>query len=233
MIIIKSKREIELMREPCKVTAELLDDLAGFIRPGISTMDISEFVEKRITGHGMTPTFKGYGGFPAAACVSVNEEVIHGIPNAARKLRDSGLDKVIIDEAAKGKPLLGICLGMQMLFDKSYEYGEHKGLGLISGSVKPIRPEIPEELKIPHIGWNPLIIKGERDELFKYINEGDCVYFVHSYYAADCDKHVIATAEYGKELTAAVRCGNVCGAQFHPEKSGKVGLAILKAFCEI
>ena len=152
---------------------------------------------------------------------------------AARKLRDSGLDKVIIDEAAKGKPLLGICLGMQMLFDKSYEYGEHKGLGLISGSVKPIRPEIPEELKIPHIGWNPLIIKGERDELFKYINEGDCVYFVHSYYAADCDKHVIATAEYGKELTAAVRCGNVCGAQFHPEKSGKVGLAILKAFCEI
>ena len=153
--------------------------------------------------------------------------------DAARKLRDSGLDKVIIAEAAKGKPLLGICLGMQMLFDKSYEYGEHKGLGLISGNVRPIRPEIPEELKIPHIGWNPLIMKGEKDELFKYINEGDCVYFVHSYYAADCDEQVIATAEYGKELTAAVRCGNVCGAQFHPEKSGKVGLAILKAFCEI
>ena len=153
--------------------------------------------------------------------------------DAARKLSDSGLDKVIISEAQKGKPLLGICLGMQMLFDKSYEYGEHKGLGLISGSVKPIRPEIPEELKIPHIGWNPLIMKGKKDELFKYINEGDCVYFVHSYYAADCDENVIATAEYGKELTAAVRCGNVCGAQFHPEKSGKVGLAILKAFCEI
>ena len=153
--------------------------------------------------------------------------------DAARKLSDSGLDRVIVEEAAKGKPLLGICLGMQMLFDVSYEYGEHRGLGLISGSVRPIRPEIPEELKIPHIGWNPLIIKGERDELFKYINEGDCVYFVHSYYAADCDEHVIATAEYGKELTAAVRCKNVCGAQFHPEKSGKVGLAILKAFCEI
>ena len=153
--------------------------------------------------------------------------------DAARKLSDSGLDKVIISEAQKGKPLLGICLGMQMLFDKSYEYGEHKGLGLISGSVKPIRPEIPEELKIPHIGWNPLIMKGKKDELFKYINEGDCVYFVHSYYAADCDENVIATAEYGKKLTAAVRCGNVCGAQFHPEKSGKVGLAILKAFCEI
>lgn len=153
--------------------------------------------------------------------------------DAARKLSDSGLDRVIVEEAAKGKPLLGICLGMQMLFDVSYEYGEHRGLGLISGSVRPIRPEIPEELKIPHIGWNTLIIKGERDELFKYINEGDCVYFVHSYYAADCDQHVIATAEYGKELTAAVRCKNVCGAQFHPEKSGKVGLAILKAFCEI
>ena len=153
--------------------------------------------------------------------------------DAARKLSDSGLDRVIVEEAAKGKPLLGICLGMQMLFDVSYEYGEHRGLGLISGSVRPIRPEIPEELKIPHIGWNTLIIKGERDELFKYINEGDCVYFVHSYYAADCDEHVIATAEYGKELTAAVRCKNVCGAQFHPEKSGKVGLAILKAFCEI
>ena len=153
--------------------------------------------------------------------------------DAARKLSDSGLDKVIVDEAAKGKPLLGICLGMQMLFDKSYEYGEHRGLGLISGNVRPIRPEIPEELKIPHIGWNPLIFKGEKDGLFKYINEGDCVYFVHSFYASDCDGHVIATAEYGKELTAAVRCKNVCGAQFHPEKSGKVGLAILKAFCEI
>lgn len=153
--------------------------------------------------------------------------------DAAKKLSDSGLDKVILSEAAKGKPLLGICLGMQLLFDKSYEYGEHRGLGLISGNVRPIRPEIPAELKIPHIGWNPLILKGQKDELFKYINEGDSVYFVHSYYAADCDEHVIATAEYGKELTAAVRYGNVCGAQFHPEKSGKVGLAILKAFCEI
>ena len=107
MIIIKSKREIELMKEPCKVTAELLDDLAGFIRPGISTMDISEFVEKRITGHGMTPTFKGYGGFPAAACVSVNEEVIHGIPNAARKLREG--DIVSIDVGATKDGYVGDC----------------------------------------------------------------------------------------------------------------------------
>lgn len=153
--------------------------------------------------------------------------------DAARKLRDSGLDEVIISEVKGGKPLLGICLGMQMLFDMSYEYGEHRGLGLISGSVKPIRPEISEELKIPHIGWNPLHLSEPRDELFKYINDGDCVYFVHSYYGADCDKNVIATAEYGKELTAAVRNGNVWGAQFHPEKSGKVGLNILKAFCEM
>ncbi len=153
--------------------------------------------------------------------------------DAARKLRDSGLDCVIKNEVEKGKPLLGICLGMQMLFEKSYEYGEHEGLGLIPGNVKPIRPEIPEALKIPHIGWNPLHMSKPKDPLFKYINDGDCVYFVHSYYASDCDEHVIATAEYGKELTAAVRNGNVWGAQFHPEKSGKVGLDILRAFCEM
>ena len=153
--------------------------------------------------------------------------------DAAKKLRDSGLDKVVINETKQGKPLLGICLGMQMLFEKSYEYGEHKGLGLIPGSVKPIRPEISEKLKIPHIGWNPLHLSGPKDELFKYVKDGDCVYFVHSYYATDCDGYVIATAEYGKELTAAVRNGNVWGAQFHPEKSGKVGLNILKAFCEM
>ena len=153
--------------------------------------------------------------------------------DAAKKLRDSGLDKVIISEVENGKPLLGICLGMQMLFERSYEYGEHKGLGLIPGSVKPIKGEISDELKIPHIGWNPLHIKKPKDELFKYINEDDCVYFVHSYYGADCDEYVIATAEYGKELTAAVRNKNVWGAQFHPEKSGKVGLAILRAFCEM
>ena len=153
--------------------------------------------------------------------------------DAAKKLRDSGLDVVVKNEVEKGKPLLGICLGMQMLFEKSYEYGEHEGLGLIPGAVRPIRPEIPEELKIPHIGWNPLNMTRPKDELFKYINDRDCVYFVHSYYAADCDEYVIATAEYGKELTAAVRKGNVWGAQFHPEKSGKVGLNILKAFCEM
>ncbi len=153
--------------------------------------------------------------------------------DAAKKLRASGLDKVICAEAASGKPLMGICLGMQMLFERSYEFGEHEGLGLIEGSVKYIGDVIPKELKIPHIGWNPLKFCGEKSPVFKYINEGDCVYFVHSYYGADCKDSVIATAEYGVPLTAAVSKGNVFGMQFHPEKSGEVGLNILKAFCEI
>lgn len=153
--------------------------------------------------------------------------------DAAKKLRLSGLDKVICDEVRKGKPLLGICLGMQMLFERSFEFGEHKGLGLIKGSIRPIADVIPKELKIPHIGWNPLIITGERDGIFKYINDGDCVYFVHSYYGAECEESVIATTEYGASLTAAVAMGNVYGMQFHPEKSGKVGLNILRAFCEL
>ena len=153
--------------------------------------------------------------------------------DAAKKLRDSGLDKVVIESAREGKPLLGICLGMQMLFERSYEYGEHEGLGLIRGSVKPMRDKIPAELKIPQIGWNSLRFHGERSPLFKYINEGDFVYFVHSYYGADCDESLIASTEYGAQITAAVASGNVYGTQFHPEKSGEVGLSILKAFCEI
>ena len=153
--------------------------------------------------------------------------------DAARKLRESGLDKVVLSEVQGGKALMGICLGMQMLFDKSYEYGEHKGLGLIKGEVVAMSGNIPSELKIPHMGWNKLDFVGEKDELFKYVNEGDFVYFVHSYYATCCDEALIATAEYGKPITAAVRQGNVWGCQFHPEKSGKVGLGILKAFCEI
>lgn len=151
---------------------------------------------------------------------------------AAKKLRDSGLDQVIIEEAGAGKPLLGICLGMQMLFDKSYEYGVHQGLGLISGEVVPMKGAISPNLKIPHIGWNALNFT-KPSPLFKYIKEGDCVYFVHSYYAADCGDALIATAEYGKELTAAVQKDNVFGCQFHPEKSGSVGLNILRAFCEM
>ena len=154
--------------------------------------------------------------------------------DAAAKLRATGLDKVLLEEAQKGKPIMGICLGMQMLFETSLEYGEHKGLGLIPGRVVPMAGYIPEGLKIPHIGWNPLILKGEeKHPLLRYVGEGDCVYFVHSYFATDCAESVIATAEYGKELTAAVARGNVMGCQFHPEKSGPVGLSILRAFCEM
>ena len=154
--------------------------------------------------------------------------------DAAEKLRATGLDRVLLEEAANGKKIMGICLGMQMLFEESHEYGIHKGLGLIPGRVIPMAGYVPEGLKIPHIGWNPLILKGESQHpLLKYVEEGDCVYFVHSYFAADCTESVIATAEYGKELTAAVAKGNVMGCQFHPEKSGKVGLSILKAFCEL
>lgn len=152
--------------------------------------------------------------------------------DAAKKLRTSGLDVVLKEIAAGGKPLLGICLGMQMLFEKSYEYGEHQGLGLIPGQVVPMEGVIPADYKIPHIGWNALHFKGS-SPLFANIKDGDCVYFVHSYYAAQCDDHVIATAEYGPELTAAVANKNVFGCQFHPEKSGSVGLAILKAFIEL
>lgn len=155
--------------------------------------------------------------------------------DAVRKLRDSGMEKVVLEEAASGKPLLGICLGMQMLLEKSFEYGEHEGLGLIKGRVKPIAPMIGEGLKVPHIGWNALIFPEgrEKSKLFKYINEGDCVYFVHSYAGVDCDDFVSSRAEYGAELTASVENGNVYGTQFHPEKSGEVGLKILKAFCEL
>lgn len=152
--------------------------------------------------------------------------------DAAAKLRETGLDAVLREQAAAGKPIMGICLGMQMLFDQSLEYGEHEGLGLIRGTVRPIADVIPADLKIPHIGWNALHFGAEKHPLFRYLNEGDCVYFVHSYYAADCTESIIATAEYGAELTAAVASGNVCGCQFHPEKSGDVGLKILRAFCE-
>ena len=152
--------------------------------------------------------------------------------DAAVKLRATGLYKVIKEQAKNGKPLLGICLGMQLLFDKSYEFGEHEGLGLIKGSVRPIFAVIGKDLKIPHIGWNALIIK-RKDPILKYTNNGDHVYFVHSYYAADCEQSVTAVTEYGAELTAAVSNGNVFGVQFHPEKSGETGLKILKAFCEV
>mgnify|MGYP004444343141 FL=1 len=162
--------------------------------------------------------------------------------DAAAKLRDSGMADIVIEQAKAGKPLMGICLGMQLLLEKSYEYGEHDGLGLIKGSVKPIADFVDESYKIPHIGWNALKFTGEPcgagaagqvEPLFKYIKEGDYVYFVHSFFATDCAANTIATTEYGAELTAAVAAGNGDGCQFHPEKSGDVGMRILKAFCEL
>ena len=153
--------------------------------------------------------------------------------DAVKKLRDTGMFQVVLDQAAAGKPLLGICLGMQLLFERSFEYGEHEGLGLIPGEVRPIRPVVPEELDVPHMGWNGLHFpkNRERSPIFATLSEGDHVYFVHSYAGFDCGVCCTATTEYGPELTAAVQKDNVFGTQIHPEKSGVVGLKILKAFC--
>ena len=151
--------------------------------------------------------------------------------DAIMKLRETGLDAVIKEEVASGKPIFGICLGMQLLFERSFEYGEHEGLALLRGSVVPMDGRIDAGLKIPHIGWNALNIKRDHP-LLKYTAEGYHVYFVHSYFAVDCDDSLIASSEYGAEITAMVAKGNVAGAQFHPEKSGDVGLDMLRAFCE-
>lgn len=153
--------------------------------------------------------------------------------DAARKLKESGMDETVREAARSGKPLMGICLGMQLLFDRSFEYGEHEGLGLIKGDIIPISDVIDPDLKIPHMGWNRLKLTRSGCPIFKYISDGDCVYFVHSYYAAGCEEDTVAVAEYSKDLTAAVNKGNVYGCQFHPEKSGKTGLDILRAFCEL
>ena len=152
--------------------------------------------------------------------------------DAREALRSTGLDRVVQEEAGKGKPLMGICLGMQMLFDRSYEYGEYEGLGLIPGEIVPMEGRIPKVLPIPHIGWNELMLK-QPSPLMKNTANGDYVYFVHSYYAETPAEYVIATTDYGVEMTAAVQKDNVYGCQFHPEKSSEVGLSILKAFCEL
>ena len=151
--------------------------------------------------------------------------------DARRKLRQTGLDEVVKGEVARGKKLLGICLGMQMLFERSFEYGEHEGLALLSGSVVSMKGNIPSELNIPHIGWNSLKIVREHP-IFKYTKDGDFVYFVHSYYASGCEDSLLATTDYGKDICAAVARDNVAGMQFHPEKSGEAGLNILRAFAD-
>lgn len=179
----------------------------------------------------------------AEAVVTDSEEVITAadkiiLPgvgafgDARKKLAETGMDKLILEEAKKGKPIMGICLGMQLLFERGFEYGVHDGLGLLNGEVVSMQGVVPAEYKIPHIGWNSLIFKKE-NPLFRYIKDGDHVYFVHSYYAKNCDDSLLATAEYGPELTAAVARGNIYGCQFHPEKSGSVGLNILRGFADL
>ena len=153
--------------------------------------------------------------------------------DAVKKLRQSHLDEMVYETVREGKPLMGICLGMQMLFEKSFEYGEHQGLGLLKGQVIPMAGLIPKELKIPHMGWNALNITQPNGKLFRNTKEGDYVYFVHSYFAHGCEDSLAAQTEYGKWLTAAVEKDNVFGCQFHPEKSGEVGLNILRAFCAV
>ncbi len=151
--------------------------------------------------------------------------------DAIKKLHVSGLGEAVKEQVKKGKLVMGVCLGMQLLFDESLEYGRHQGLGLLKGRVVPMRGYIDDKLKVPHIGWNGLHIE-KPNFLLRYCMEGDCVYYVHSYFATDCHDSVIATSEYDKPLTAAVAKENVLGCQFHPEKSGEVGLNILRAFCE-
>ena len=153
--------------------------------------------------------------------------------DAKQKLVDTGLIPVLNEEVKKGKPLLGICLGMQMLFEKSFEYGEHEGLGYIKGEVCALNEDISADLKVPHIGWNKLIIKDKSNPMLKYTNEGDYVYYVHSFYAKNCDDSLVAYSEYGVDVPGLVNHKNVFGAQFHPEKSGQVGLDMLKAFNEV
>lgn len=150
--------------------------------------------------------------------------------DAANKLRASGLDSFVRQQAAAGKPLLGICLGMQMLFEKSFEYGEHKGLGLLKGQVVPMAGKINPELKIPHMGWNALCVK--QGKLLEDV-DGQYVYFVHSFFAQGCEDSLSAVTEYDIPMTAAVEKGNIFGCQFHPEKSGNIGLSILRKFCEL
>ena len=168
----------------------------------------------------------------AAELANADRLILPGVGafgDAARKLRDSGLDTFVKEQAASGKPLMGICLGMQLLFEKSYEYGEHEGLGLLRGQVVGMNGRLPAELKIPHMGWNAL----QLTKPAKLLEDGSYVYFVHSFYAENCADSVAAITDYGIPITAAVEQGNIFGCQFHPEKSGNVGLAILKKFCEV
>lgn len=152
--------------------------------------------------------------------------------DARARLRETGLDELVCRETAVGKPLLGICLGMQLLLEKSREFGLWEGLGLIPGDICPLSDDLSAGLKVPHIGWNSLSFP-QPSPLFLYSEPGDYVYFVHSFYGKHCAGNTIAVTDYGISVTAAVQRDNVFGVQFHPEKSGTVGLKILKAFSEV
>lgn len=172
----------------------------------------------------------------AAGLRAANKLILPGVGafgDAAAMLRESGLAEPLLEEVSSGKPLMGICLGMQLLFTKGLEYGEHRGLDLIPGTVRPIAGVIPAGLKIPHIGWNALQLTAPEDPILRSVRSGDCVYFVHSFFAETEPRYVSAVADYGAPLTASVRRETVWGCQFHPEKSGKVGLGILRSFCEL
>ena len=169
----------------------------------------------------------------AAELAKADRFILPGVgafEDAAKKLRDTGMADFVRTQGLEGKPLLGICLGMQLLFERSYEYGCHEGLGLLKGQVVPMEGKLPAELKIPHMGWNALEVKGGTllDGL-----DGQYVYFVHSFFAENCEDSLSALTEYGIPITAAVEKGNIYGCQFHPEKSGNVGLNILRKFAEV
>lgn len=167
--------------------------------------------------------------------LSADQLILPGVGafgDAAQRLRETGMDRLILKMASTGTPLMGICLGMQLLFEKSHEYGEHQGLGLLPGEICPLRDVLPAEYKVPHIGWNELQFCRE-SPLTRGIREGDSVYYVHSYYAKTQEENLIAVSEYGIRVPGLVQKGNIFGAQFHPEKSGRVGLSILRAFGEV
>ena len=153
--------------------------------------------------------------------------------DAMEKLREHALIPVLNRQVQNGKPLLGICLGMQVLFERGYEYGDHAGLGYLKGSIHSLTPDIPAAMKVPHIGWNSLRLMKPDDPLLTNTSEGDYVYYVHSFYAKGCEDSVVAGSEYGTFVPGIVHKGSVYGTQFHPEKSGNVGLGILKAFHDI
>lgn len=170
-----------------------------------------------------------------AALVKADKIILPGVGafgDAMKRLTELKLNTLLIDQARAGKPMMGICLGMQLLFEKSEEYGEHQGLGLIRGVVKPLAPEIGDALKVPHMGWNSLDFVRHDDPLLRGVRNGDFVYYVHSFYATDCQPALVATSGYGVTIAGVVRQGAVCGTQFHPEKSGAVGLRILSGFAK-